>query len=57
MRLASQLKNRYHPEELPTDQRDSHGGPSQVLLDHPVVAGCLNEILSNQACGRGRCWH
>lgn len=23
-------------------------GPSQVLLDHPVVAGVLNEILSNQ---------
>ena len=24
-------------------------GPSQILLDHPVVAGILNEILSNQA--------
>ena len=44
-----QLKNKYHPEELPVDQRDHHGGPSQILLDHPVVAGCLNEILSNQA--------
>lgn len=43
-----QLAFKYHPETLPPDQRDYWGGPSQVLLDHPVVAGVLNEVLSNQ---------
>jgi hypothetical protein len=45
---AHQLANKYDQDSLPADQRDYHGGPSQILLDHPVVAGCLNEILSNQ---------
>lgn len=36
-------------ESLPADQRDNHGGPSQVLLDHPAVVGVLNEVLSHQA--------
>jgi hypothetical protein len=45
---AHQLAFKNHPETLPPNQRDIHGGPSQVLLDHPVVAGVLNEMLSNQ---------
>jgi|EP01047_Picozoa_sp_COSAG01_P033752 hypothetical protein len=43
-----QLKFKYEPESLPAEERDFHGGPSEVLLDHPVVAGILNEVLSNQ---------
>lgn len=43
-----QLKFRYEPESLPPEHRDYHGGPSQLLLDHPVIAGVLNEVLSNQ---------
>jgi hypothetical protein len=35
-------------ESLPRSERDNHGGPSQILLDHPVVVGVLNEILSHQ---------
>ncbi len=26
-------------DTLPLEEQDNHGGPSQVLLDHPVVAG------------------
>tara|TARA_Y100000588_G_scaffold382861_1_gene471182 strand:+ start:96 stop:893 length:798 start_codon:yes stop_codon:yes gene_type:complete len=44
------------PESLPDEERDNHGGPSQVLLDHPVVAGVLNEILSHQALATEDCY-
>lgn len=43
-------------ESLPPEQRDNHGGPSQVLLDHPVVVGVLNEILSHQALATEDCY-
>ena len=44
-----QMKFLHHREELPPHERDNHGGPSQVMLDHPAVVGVLNEILSHQA--------
>jgi hypothetical protein len=47
------LKDR---ESLPPDQRDNHGGPSQILLDHPVVTGVLNEILSHQGLASEECY-
>ena len=38
-----QMKFVKDPESLPPDERNSVGGPSQVLLDHPVIVGILNE--------------
>jgi hypothetical protein len=35
------------PEALPPDERHFLGGPAQVLLDHPVVMGVLEELLSH----------
>ena len=43
-----QLAFKHDSESLSPRERDYHGGPSQALLDHPVVAGILNEVLSNQ---------
>lgn len=45
---AHQMKFLYERASLPSHERDNHGGPSEVLLDHPAVAGVLNEILSYQ---------
>ena len=39
----------YQRDSLPPEERDNHGGDSQILLDHPVVVGILNEIISHQA--------
>ena len=36
--------------------RDVHAGPSQVMLDHPVVVGVLNELLSNQSLAADDCY-
>jgi len=44
------------PASLPPDQRDPHGGAAQVLLDHPVVVGVLNEILSHQSLASEECY-
>ena len=30
-------------EFLPSHERENHGGPSQILLDHPAVGGVFNE--------------
>ena len=43
-------------ESLPAEERDNHGGPSQVLLDHPAVVGVLNEVLSHQALATPDCY-
>ena len=53
---AHQMKFLYERESLPTDERDHHGGPSQILLDHPAVVGVLNEILSYQALATEQCY-
>lgn len=53
---AHQMKYLYHRDELPPDERDNHGGPSQALLDHPAVVGVLNEILSHQALANDDCY-
>ncbi|MBI2191471.1 MAG: hypothetical protein HYU43_00935 [Armatimonadetes bacterium] len=45
---AHQMKYLHARESLPPHERDNHGGPSEILLDHPVVVGVLNEILSHQ---------
>ena len=51
-----QMKYLYERDSLPPDERDNHGGPSQILLDHPVVAGVLNEILSHQGLASEECY-
>ena len=43
-------------ESLPPEERDNHGGASQVLLDHPVVVGVLNEIVSHQPLATEDCY-
>ena len=43
-----QLRFLYDRDSLPPEQRDNHGGPSQIMLDHPAVVGVLNEVLSHQ---------
>jgi hypothetical protein len=53
---AHQLKLKYDRESLAPALRDTHAGPSQVLLDHPVVVGVLNEILSNQSLASEDCY-
>ena len=51
-----QMKFLYERDSLPPDERDNHGGPSQILLDHPAVVGVLNEILSHQALASEECY-
>ncbi len=46
----------YRRESLPPEERDNHGGPSQVLLDHPAVVGVLNEILSHRPLATEDCY-
>ncbi len=53
---AHQMKYLYDRESLPPHERDNHGGPSQILLDHPAVAGVLNEIISHQAMATEECY-
>ena len=53
---AHQMQFLYHPETLPPEQRDNHGGPSQVLLDAPAVVGVLNEIISHQPLAAEDCY-
>ncbi len=51
-----QMKFLYHRDELPPHERDTHGGPSQVLLDHPAVVGVLNEVVSHQSLASEDCY-
>ena len=51
-----QLSFLYDRESLPPEQRDNHGGPSQVLLDDPTVVGVLNEVLSHQGLANDECY-
>ena len=51
-----QLRFLYDRDSLPPEQRDNHGGPSQVLLDHPAVVGVLNEVLSHQGLASEECY-
>ena len=53
---AHQHKFLYERESLPPDEHDNHGGPSQILLDHPAVVGVLNEVLSHQALASEDCY-
>ncbi len=53
---AHQMKFLYERDALPPDERDNHGGPSQILLDHPAVVGVLNEVLSHQALATEECY-
>lgn len=46
----------YRRDSLPPEERDNHGGPSQVLLDHPAVVGALNEILSHRPLATEDCY-
>ena len=51
-----QMKFLYQRDSLPPEERDNHGGSSQILLDHPVVVGVLNEIISHQALASEDCY-
>ena len=51
-----QLAFLHDRESLPAEERDNHGGPSQILADHPAVVGVLNEIISNQRLATGECY-
>ena len=53
---AHQHKFLYERDSLPPEHRDNHGGPSQILLDHPAVVGVLNAILSHQALASEECY-
>lgn len=53
---AHQMKFLYERESLPPAERDNHGGPSQILLDHPAVVGVLNAVLSHQALAAEDCY-
>lgn len=54
--LEHQYKYTSEPESLPPEERNSVGGASQILLDHPVLAGVLNEILSFQGLASEDCY-
>ena len=54
--LEHQHKLMEEPESLPPEERNSVGGPSQVMLDHPVLAGVLNEIVSHQGLASEDCY-
>ena len=51
-----QLRFLYDRDSLPPEQRDNHGGPSQIMLDHPAVVGVLNEVLSHQGLASEECY-
>lgn len=51
-----QMKFRFEPESLPVEERNSMGGPSQILLDHPVIVGILNETVSHQSIASETCY-
>ena len=53
---AHQMKYLYERDSLPPEERDNHGGPSQILLDHPAVVGVLNAVLSHQALAAEDCY-
>lgn len=53
---AHQMKYLYERESLPVHEQDNHGGPAQILLDHPAVVGVLNEILSHQSLATEDCY-
>ena len=53
---AHQMKFLYERDALSPEEKDNHGGPSQVLLDHPAVVGVLNEVLSHQALAGEDCY-
>ena len=54
--LEHQHKFLTEPESLQPEERNSVGGPSQILLDHPVLAGILNEIVSCQQLATEDCY-
>ena len=51
-----QLRYLQDRDSMPPEERDNHGGPSQILLDHPAVVGVLNEVLSHQALASEDCY-
>ena len=51
-----QMKFLYEKDSLPPDERDNFGGASQILVDHPVVVGVLNEVISHQGLATEDCY-
>ena len=44
---SHQMRFLYERGGLPPAERDNHGGPSQVLLDHPAVVGVQRGAVSS----------
>lgn len=51
-----QMKFLYERDQLPPEERNNHGGLSQILVDHPAVVSVLNEVLSHQALASEDCY-
>ena len=51
-----QMKLVKEPESLPPEERNPVGGPSQALLDHPVIVGILNEVVASQQLATEDCY-
>lgn len=46
----------FEPESLPDHERTILAGPTQRLIDHPVVMGMLNEFTANPALSSQECY-
>lgn len=46
----------FEPESLPEHQRSVLGGPTQRLIDHPLVIGMLNEFMANPSLSSPNCY-
>lgn len=50
------LKLHFEPESLPEHERSVLAGPTQRLMDHPVVVGMLNEFTANPNLSSQECY-
>lgn len=46
----------FDPESLPEHERTPMAGPTQRLIDHPVVVGMLNEFMANPSLSSQECY-
>ena len=46
----------FEPESLPDHQRSVLAGPTQRLIDHPLVVGMLNEFMANPSLSSPQCY-
>ena len=50
------LRLHFEPESLPAHERTPLAGPTQRLVDHPVVVGMLNEFTANPTLSSQECY-